>query len=54
MGEDLLTIAYDDDGTAAALIIARQRNGITIIINEKLGKEARELYKALTEAKKHE
>lgn len=51
MKDDLLTVAYDDDGEYPVLIIARSRNGVTVVINQKNGDEAREFYKMLTEVK---
>ena len=52
MKEDLLWVTYDDDGEYPVLVVAHRHNGVTIIINQKNGDEARELYKTLTEVKK--
>ena len=52
MKEDLLWVAYDDDGEYPVLIVARSRNGVTVVINQKNGDEAREFYKTLTEGYK--
>ena len=51
MKDDLLTVAYDDDGEYPVLIVARNRNGVTVVINQKNGNEARKFYKMLTEVK---
>ena len=54
MKEDLLFVAYDDDGEYPVLVVGRRHNDVTVVINQKNGDEARELYKTLTEVRKHE
>ena len=54
MKEDLLFVAYDDDGEYPTLVVMRRNNDETIVINQKNGDEARKLYKTLTEVRKHE
>jgi len=54
MKEDLLWVAYDDDGEYPVLVVGRRHNDATVVINQKNGDEAKEFYKMLTEVRKHE